>query len=193
VTVTTPVEQVAQLLEAAHFRRVPTPLDIAGLQIDVPAVFVGSDASPDLVLVGDTVAQTPRHLQQAVEGISRALDMMSSRRPLTLVLVGPRPDSAALRAMSRFARVLPVGEVADDATLQNWLAILLPLKLPEPNEARGETASLELLERTDDPIARELVALARQGEGAAVAECLHALVDEPFLPDDSQPEGDAPS
>jgi hypothetical protein len=119
--------------------------------------------------------------------------MMSSRRPLTLVLVGPRPDSAALRAMSRFARVLPVGEAADDATLQNGLAILLPLKLPEPNEARGETASLELLEATDDPIGRQLVALARQGDGAAVAERLHALVDEPFLSDDSQPEGDAPS
>ena len=191
MTVTTPVEQVAQLLEAAHFRRVPTPLDIAGLQIDVPAVFVGSAASPDLVLVGDTVAQTPRRLRQAVEGVSRALDMMSSRRPLTLVLVGPRPDSAALRAMSRFARVLPVGEAADNDTLQNWLAILLPLKLPEPNEARGETASEELLETTDDLIAHELVALARQGDGTVVAERLHTLVDEPFLADDAEREEDA--
>jgi hypothetical protein len=192
VTVTTPVERVAQLLEAAHFQRRPTPLEIADLRIEMPAAFVGSDPSPDLVLVGDTVAQTSRHLQQAIEVVGRALDIKASRRPLTLVLVGPRPESSALRAMSRVARVLPVGEAPDDATLQNWLAVLLPLKLPEPNEARGETASLELLQRTDDPIVRELVALARHGEGAAVAERLHALVDEPFLADDPEFEGDAP-
>ena len=93
--------------------------------------------------------------------------------------------------MSRFARVLPVGEAADNDTLQNWLAILLPLKLPEPNEARGETASEELLETTDDLIAHELVALARQGDGTVVAERLHTLVDEPFLADDAEREEDA--
>jgi hypothetical protein len=187
VTVTTPVERVAQVLEAARFRRMPSPLGIAGLQIEVPGAFLGSEPSPDLVIVCDTVAQTTRQLQQTKEGVCRALDMMSSRRPLTLVLVGPRPDSAALRALSRYARVLPVGEVADDATLQNWLAVLLPLRLPEPDEARGETASLQLLEKTDDdPIARDLVAWAREGE-AAVAERLHALVDEPFASDGSEP------
>ena len=84
MTATTPVERVAQLLEAAYFRRVPTPLQIAGLQIDVPGVFVGSEPSPDLVLVGDTAAQTPRHLRQAVEAVGRALDMMSSAAQLRL-------------------------------------------------------------------------------------------------------------
>ena len=83
-------------------------------------------------------------------------------------------------------------EAADGATLRNWLAVLLPLKLPKPGEARGETASLELLERADDPIVRELVFVARRGEGAAVAERLHTLVDEPFLADDPQPEGQTP-
>jgi hypothetical protein len=192
VTATTPVERVAEFLGAAHFRRVPTPLEIAGLQIDVPSVFVGSEPSPDLVLVGDTVAQTPRQLQQTIEVVGRALDIKASRRPLTLVLVGPRPESAALRAMARLARVLPVGEVADEATLQNWLAVLLPLKLPEPNERRGETASLELLEGTDDPIAREFVHLARNGEGLRVAERLHDLVEEPFLSEDPELKGGAP-
>ena len=192
MTATTPVELVSQLLEAAHFRRVSTPLEIAGLQIDVPGVFVGSEPSPDLVLVGDTVSQTSKQLQQAVEVVGRALDIKASRRPITLVLVGPRPEPSALRAMSRVARVLPVGEAPDDAALQNWLAVLLPLKLPEPNEARGETASLELLQRADDPIARELVAVARRGEGATVAERLHALVDEPFLADEPEFEGKAP-
>jgi hypothetical protein len=189
VTTITPVDRVAQVLEAAHFRRLPTPLEIAGLRIDMPCAFVGSEPSPDLIVVGDTVAQTPKRLQQIIEGAGRALDMMSSRRPLTLILVGPRPESAVLRAMSRCARVLPVGEVADDANLQNWLAVLLPLELPEVNDVRAETASLELLEKTDDPIALALLALAHEGE-AAVAERLHAFVDQPFLEDGTQAEGD---
>lgn len=57
MTATTPVERVAEFLGAAHFRRVPTPLEIAGLQIDVPSVFIGPESSPDLVLVGDTLPQ----------------------------------------------------------------------------------------------------------------------------------------
>jgi hypothetical protein len=189
VTATTPVERVAEFLKAAHFRRVPTPLEIAGLQIDVPTVFIGPESSPDLVLVGDTVAQTRRQLQQMVEVVGRALDIKGSRRPLTLVLVGPKPEAAALHAMARVARVLPVGEAADQAALQNWLAVLLPLKLPDPEEARGESASLALLERIDDPIARELVQLARKGEGAVVAERLHDLIDEPFVSDDPELQG----
>jgi hypothetical protein len=91
--------------------------------------------------------------------------------------------------MARLARVLPVGEAADQAALQNWLAVLLPLKLPEPEETRGEAASLALLERTDDPIARELVQLARKGEGAVVAERFHDLIDEPFVSDHPELQG----
>ncbi len=190
MTVTTPLERVARVLEAARFRRMPTPLEIAGIQIEVSGAFVGSEPSPDLVVVGDTVEQTPRRLQQTVEGVGRALDMVASRRPLTLVLVGPRPESAALSAMSRFARVLPVGEVADDATLQNWLAVLLPLKLPNATDARGSIAILELLESVDDPLARQLVDLAHEGE-TAVAERFHALVDEPFAEPGPETDGKA--
>src|SRR5262245_20867414 len=107
MTVTTPVERVAQFLEAAHFRRMHSPIEIGGLEVDVPGAFVGVEPSPDFVVVGDTVAQTPRQLRHTIEGVGRALDVMSSRRPLTLVLVGPRPESAVLSAMSRYARVLP--------------------------------------------------------------------------------------
>jgi hypothetical protein len=83
-----------------------------------------------------------------------------------------------------------VGEAANQAALQNWLAVLLPLKLPEPEEARGEAASLALLERTDDPIARELVQLAREGKGAVVAERLHNLIEDPFVSDDPELQGE---
>lgn len=176
---TTPLERVSQRLVAAQFKRVATPLTIGGLEIDAPAAFIGSPPSPDLVVVGDTLEQTPPRLQQTVEGIGRALDMMGSRRPLTLVVVGPRPTSAALTALSRFARVLPVGDAADETNLANWLAVLLPLPLPVVSDDRAAAALDAVIEGTRDPIEAEFVALASMG-AEAVADRLAAYVDEPF-------------
>jgi hypothetical protein len=178
---TTPLERVSQRLVDAHFKRVATPLTIGGLEIDAPAAFIGSPPSPDLVVVGDTIEQTPPRLQQTVEGIGRALDMMGSRRPLTLVVVGPRPTSAAITALSRFARVLPVGDAADETNLANWLAVLLPLRLPVMSDDRAAAALDAVIEGTRDPIEAEFVALASMGS-EAVADRLAAYVDEPFEP-----------
>jgi hypothetical protein len=179
VTATTPVERVANVLQGAGFERVSSPLRVAGLSFETPAAFVGLEPSPDLILVGDTTKQTARSLQQTVEGVGRALDSVRSRRPLTLIVVGPRPESAALSALSRYARVLPVGEIADDTSLANWLAVLLPLNLPATDVVRGGAASLDALRSIDDPFAKELIDLAVGGE-EAVAERFHQLVEGPF-------------
>lgn len=178
MTATTPVERVAQALENAKFRRMPQPLQISGLSFEAPAAFVGHPPSPDLVVVGDTSLQSVRDLQQTVEGVGRALDVVGSRRPLTLVLVGPRPLSQAISTLSRYARVLTVGESADEASIANWLAVLLPLHLPQPAEARGVN-SLETLRASADPLATELIDEASKG-AEAVAKLLAEMVEEPF-------------
>jgi hypothetical protein len=183
MTATTPVERVAKILENARFKRVPTPLHIGGVEIEASAAFIGEPPSPDLVVVGDTIDQTPRRLQQTVEGVGRALDMMGSRRPLTLIVVGPRPESSAMTALSRHARVLTVGELADEPSLANWLAVLLPLKLPKAEDNRAEAATLKVLGASEDPLAREFVALGRQGRDSVAAR-LAIAVDEPFGGDD---------
>ena len=54
MTAPTPVDRVAEVLTGAGYRRVSTPLDIAGLQFDLPAAFVGTSPSPDLIVVADT-------------------------------------------------------------------------------------------------------------------------------------------
>ncbi len=180
---TTPLERVSQRLVSAQFKRVATPLTIGGIEIDAPAAFIGSPPSPDLVIVGDTLEQTPPRLQQTVEGIGRALDMMGSRRPLTLVVVGPRPTSAALTALSRFARVLPVGDAADEANLANWLAVLLPLPLPVMSDGRAAAALDAVIDGSRDPIEAEFIALAASGP-EVVANRLAVYVDEPFGPFD---------
>lgn len=181
MTATTPIERVADVLELAHFRRMPTPIQIAGLDIHAPAAFVAKSPSPDLVVIGDTVSQTPRELQQVVEGAGRALDTVGSRRPLTLVVVGPRPDSGVLTALSRHARVLPVGEAVDEDSLRNWLAVLMPLKMPTLAGGAGHVpASLDALAANSDPLTRALLDAASQGVPGAVAELLYGLIDAPF-------------
>lgn len=188
MTATTPVERVAKVLEDARFKRVQTPLEIGGVEIEASAVFVGGPPSPDLVVIGDTIEQTPRRLQQTIEGVVRALDMMGSRRPLTLVVVGPRPESSALTALSRHARVLTVGELADESNLANWLAVLLPLKLPKAKDNRAEAATLKLLSASDDLLVREFVMLAPQGRNSVAAR-LAAAVEEPFSDRDDAKQG----
>src|SRR5260370_36026542 len=109
---TTPVERVAEVLERARYRHVPIPLEIAGLKIDVSDAFVGTGIAPDLIVVGDTTRDKPKRLLQMIEGVGRALDMRDSRRPLTFVIVGPRPHPSEITAMARFARVRRVGALS---------------------------------------------------------------------------------
>lgn len=179
MTATTPVERVANALEAAHFTRMPTPLEIAGLSIPVTSAFVGGGNTQDLVIIGDTVVDTQKKIQQTIEGVGRALDMVQSRRPLTLVVVGPRPESAALGAMARFARVLPIGEVADQATIANWLAVLLPLTLPAVKDGVIDVDAVIDEKFQQDALSKSLIDNARHGEEAVGAQ-FHALVEEPF-------------
>jgi hypothetical protein len=160
------------------FRRMPAPLQIAGITFDAPAAFVGTPPSPDLVVICDTSVQTSLDLQRTVEGVGRALDVMRSRRPLTLVLVGPRPDSRVISSLSRYARVLPVGESADEKGLANWLAVLLPLMLPQLVEARGSD-SLQELRGATDANGHELIDLARIS-AEAVAKRFVEMVEQSF-------------
>lgn len=180
MTATTPVERVATALEAAQFTRMSTPLEIAGMSIPVTSAFIGRDTSQDLVIIGDTVGETQRKIQQTIEGVGRALDMVQSRRPLTVVVVGPRPDTSVLGAMARVARVLPIGEVADQETIDNWLAVLRPLSLPKLSSDPVEVA--QVLGPQNDAMVQALIAQAQHGE-AAVRNDFTRLIEEPFEDD----------
>jgi hypothetical protein len=94
----TPVDRVAEFLVAAGFRRLGTPLEIAGLKFDFPIAFVGSPPSPDLILIADTAFDNEQRILKKVESLARALDVVESKRPLTVVVAGPRPHSATLEA-----------------------------------------------------------------------------------------------
>ena len=178
---TTPVEKIVSLLTGAGYRPLATPLVLAGVKFEIPAALVGTGILPDLIIVADTALESEDRIRSKLEGISRALDVVRSKRPLTAVLAGPRPRTPVLDAISKVCRVLPVGSVAsgnEDATLRNWLAVLMPLNLPQTSDAIADPMS-ELLHQVDhtDQTISALISAARRGE-ETVAETFHGLVTE---------------
>ena len=178
---TTPVGHITRLLLDAGYRSVSAPLVIGGLKFDFPAALVGTETSPDLILIADTAFEKEERLVTKLEGVARALDVARSKRPLTVVIAGPRPSSANLETMSRVCRVLPTGTVLDkDAavSLRNWLAVLLPLRLPEAHAPIAD--ALEQLPKLGaglDQEVADLVIPAKQGTQAVQLQ-LHQIIDD---------------
>jgi len=178
---TTPVGRITALLLEAGYRSVSAPLVIGGLKFDFPAALVGTEPSPDLILIADTAFEQEERLVAKLEGVARALDVARSKRPLTVVVAGPRPTSANLEAMSRVCRVLPTGTVLDqdpEGSLRNWLAVLLPLRLPEAHAPIAD--ALEQLSKLGTELDQEvadLVVPAKQGTRAVQLQ-LHQIIDD---------------
>jgi|SRR5215831_5634547 len=188
MTASTPVDRVAEILTGAGYRRVPTPIEIAGLKFELPAAFVGSSPSPDLILVADTAFEDEGRILRKMEGIARAMDVVRSKRPITAVLVGPRPSSATIDSMSRVCRVLPIGTILAedaDAALRNWLAVLMPLSLPEPTTSIADPLA-EIATQVVDllPEVSSLVDFSQRGADA-VQSRLHEIISEPLADQDT--------
>jgi hypothetical protein len=183
LTAATPVEKIVELLVGAGYRRLSTPVEVAGLKFDFPAVLLGTGASPDLIVVVDTAFETEERAKVRIEGIARALDVVGSKRPLTAILAGPRPRTSVLDTMSKVCRVLPVGmtvEGDEDTILKNWLAVLMPLHLPQTTDATADPMN-ELAKQIGQPdaIITELLSGAPRGADH-VRAILYRLVEQPL-------------
>ena len=174
-------DRVAEVLAGIGYRQLSIPLQIAGLKFEFTAALIGASRSSDLVLVTDTTVEGDHQILRLIEGVARALDVMRSRRPLTVVLVGPQPQSTVLEGISRVCRVLPISTTIDgdlDATLQNWLAVLMPLQLPEPSLGFADPLS-EIANQIKGlpPEVAGLVDLAPQGAAAVQGRFLEIVSD----------------
>jgi hypothetical protein len=132
----TAIERVISVLVGAGYKELPKPLFVASLPFDFAATLVAGERALDLIVVVDMdTEKDERGLNQKVQSLARALDLMRSRRPMTVVLTGSEPASATLDALGRVCRVLtvsvPTGPSPDQA-LRDALAVLLPL--PEVDE-----------------------------------------------------------
>ena len=185
-----PVDRIAAALADSGYRRLPLPVNLAGFHVDLPGALVGEMPRADLVLLADSTLEPEQRILRKVEGAARALDVLRSRRSLTTVIVGPRPSPVTLQALSRVSRVLPVGQSTDSEfsdTLANWLAVLMPLRIPSPSEQIVDAEALLLRDYDGEgALMNELLQLATGGSNA-VREHMFALVNS--IIDASAPEG----
>lgn len=129
------VDTVLRVLEEADFHRLPKPLMVDQLRFEFDAAVAGTGVSHDLVVVGGPSAR-PSRLLQLLSGLGRTLDRLQSRRPVSLVIVGQRPERSALAMLERHARVLVVEQDAPTVEqIERAVAVLLPLELPETADA----------------------------------------------------------
>lgn len=99
------LEQVISILIEAGYRELPKPFSVASLSFEFAAALVARVRALDLIVVVDMNTQSDeRRLVQNVQSLARALDVMRSRRPLTVVLAGASPTLATLEALKRYAK-----------------------------------------------------------------------------------------
>jgi hypothetical protein len=127
----TTVERVVSVLVGSGYKELSKPLFVASLPFDFAAILVAQERALDLLVVVDMdTEKDERGLTQKVQSLARALDLMRSRRPLTVILTGSQPTQLTLNALGRVGRVLmvsvPAGPSPDQA-LRDALAVLLPL------------------------------------------------------------------
>lgn len=181
MTDSTPVGRIISMLQEAGYQPVPVPLLIGGLKFDLPAALVGTGYSPDLIIVADTAYEEEGRLARKMEGVARALDISRSTRPLTLVVTGPRPSGATIESVARVCRVLPTGTLSSadaDSSLRNWLAVLLPLDIPQTDGLVADPLHQVRVHASGlDQAMSKLIGAAPLGT-QAVREELHRLIDE---------------
>lgn len=180
MTDSTPVGRVAVALEDAGYQRIANGLQVGELKFQFPAAFVKAKSSAELILVADIASESETQLTRKVDGVARALDIASSTRSLTLVVTGPRPSAFALESLGRVCRVLPTGNIMGDdgdQVLKNWLAVLLPLSLPQPESVVGNSlARIRAAAQELDEATKRLIDVASLGEGAVSKE-LYSIID----------------
>ena len=151
------------------------------MSFDFDAVLVGTGTLQDLIVVVDTVTTEEPGMTRSIQGLSRALDIAESKRPLTVVLVGPRPTENVIEALSRVCRVLPVGSASgEDAeeNIRDWLAVLLPLMLPNQSDLSADSVAelQEMLSDNSDPVTSKLLLEASYNGKEKVRETFAELL-----------------
>ena len=183
----TGVADVLEELERAGFRQLTGPLVVDGATFDFDAAAAGTGVSHDLVVVSGSGAR-PRRLVQLFSALSRTLDRLESRRPVSLVLVGTPMERTAMTELENHARVLVLESDTPTSTeIQRAIAVLLPLILPSSIavavDPLGELTATLGSGTTDDH--RTLVDSARHGS-VGVREALRRYIDDVVEDEDNE-------
>lgn len=122
------------LIEEGGYRALPKPFKIGSQSFDFTHALVAGNRANDLIIVIDLKGDTADDaVVRKVLALTRALDVLRSKRPVTAVLTSGQPRSETVQSISKVCRVLsvgaPTGPDALDA-VRDWLAVLLPLTQP---------------------------------------------------------------
>lgn len=184
---TEPVAAVVEMLADIGYVAHEQPVRIGSVHFDFAAVLT-SPRSLDLVVVVDTLEEHSSRFAAQISSLGRALDVVSSRRSMSIVLVGPPPSGAIVEVIGRTGRVLlvgsPVGEEAS-AAIQEALAVLLPLELPrftDSTERSWADLERELLGAHPADMVSALLEAAEQGP-YEVRETLRLLLNDALIED----------
>lgn len=187
-------ERVIEILVGeGGYRELPKPLKVGSLTFEFTHSLVAGNRAKDLVIVielkGDTADDA---VIRKVLALTRALDVLESRRSVTAVLTSGQAAPKIVRSISRVCRVLTVGAPTGPNAIEavrDWLSVLLPLREPPAVETfidwEGDLRR-RMPGNTTDPLMDELLGAATRGKVAveeALARSIGASV-EPALEED---------
>ena len=173
----TPLNRVIDFLKAKGFRDAKQPFGIGSATFRFDAVLT-AERTLNLVILQETSDGSIKRLRRELLAFGRSLDVLGSRRTLTVVLVGKRIDADIADDLSEICRLLMVGATVDDTQLRDSLAVLLPLELPPKTDLQGDW-SVEVRKRLSDDtnrVAATYLAAAEKGE-AGVRHELRRRID----------------
>ena len=137
-------ELIMTVLKDGGYESLPKPLVVAGTEFNFEAAARGAQRSHDLVIITTDRLSASRRLR-LIAGLARSLDLMQSKRPVTLVNVG-RLSADEKNELERHARVLQVNPTTlSRADVERSIAVLLPLDLPTTVLMHGGDPVTEVL------------------------------------------------
>lgn len=184
------------LVNEGRYRQLPRPFNVGAIPFEFTHALVAGDRANDLVIVIDVKGDTADDvLTRKVLALTRALDVMHSKRPVTAVLTSGQPRSETIQSISKVCRVLPVGAPSGpDAAnaVRDWLSVLLPLAEPSrvdtlldwEGDLRNATP-----DSTEDALTEALIKAAPQGKQAveaAFARAVEAAVKDALAADEDE-------
>jgi hypothetical protein len=187
-------ERVIEILVGeGGYRELPKPLKVGSLSFEFTHALVAGNRAKDLVIVielkGDTADDA---VIRKVLALTRALDVLQSKRSVTAVLTTGQAAPETVQSISRVCRVLTVGAPTGPNAIEavrDWLSVLLPLREPPAVETfidwEGDLRR-RVPANTTGPLMDELLDAATRGTVAveeALARSIGASV-EPALEED---------
>jgi hypothetical protein len=179
-------ESVVQILvDEGGYKELPRPLKVGSLSFDFAYALIAGERANDLVIVielkGDTADDA---VIRKVLSLTRALDVLQSKRSVTAVLTSGQAAPETIQSISRVCRVLPVGAPSGPKAIdavRDWLSVLLPLAQPPPVETlvdwEGDLRS-SIPANAAGPLLDKLLSAAPAGK-LAVEQVLASAIQAP--------------